>query len=526
MEERPHKRYTRYQMGLATIVLAAGAVFPHGHAAATTLRVQINADIRSTDPGINRDATTDSVILHMVEGLVGYNAKGETRPLLAKTVDVSPDRRSYTFHLREHVKFHNGATLSADDVVWSWNRYMSPKSGWRCLPDFDGRKGFKVVDIKAVDEHTVLFTLNHPNPLFLTTMARSDCGMSAITHRDSVRPDGSWDKPIGTGPFKLKEWKHREYISLTSNADYVSPGEQPDGYVGSKRPMVDEIRFLVIPDLATAKAALLQGSIDILTRLPYNEAAELQKNPNVTVSTSSMLASFALLLQTSDPALSNLKLRQAIASALDYEQLVQNVTYGLGAPNNSVVPTSSPYYTEAEKKGHRYGLEHAKKLLKESGYRGQPLKIIANKQYTYLFDSAVIAQAMLQQVGINAQIEVLEWGTQLDRWQKGNYQLMAFPYSSRMDPALNFETIIGDREKQPRKVWDDPQAIKLLAQATEEPDTQVRQTLFDQLHQGVIEQVPLIVLASQMALDAAQNSVVGYKASIFGSPILWEVSKK
>ena len=105
------------------------------------------ADIRSINPGVNRDNTTDGVVLHMVEGLVGYREDGTVAPLLAQSVSMSDDGLTYTFTLREGVKFHNGATLSSADVLWNWQRYMDPRSDWRCRSDFDGRNGLKVTDV-------------------------------------------------------------------------------------------------------------------------------------------------------------------------------------------------------------------------------------------------------------------------------------------------------------------------------------------------------------------------------------------
>jgi peptide/nickel transport system substrate-binding protein len=95
---------------------------------------------------VNRDNTTDGVLLNVVEGLVGYREDGSVGPLLAQSVDVSPDGRTYTFKLRKGVKFHNGAPLTSADVAWSWKRYMDPKTDWRCTSEFDGRNGLKVVD--------------------------------------------------------------------------------------------------------------------------------------------------------------------------------------------------------------------------------------------------------------------------------------------------------------------------------------------------------------------------------------------
>jgi peptide/nickel transport system substrate-binding protein len=106
--------------------------------AARDIVVAQSSDLRSNNPGVNRDGNTDGIILHIVEGLVGYANNGEVKPLLAESVDMAPDGLSYTFKLRGDVKFHNDKVLTAEDVVWSWNRYMDPATKWTCLKDFDG----------------------------------------------------------------------------------------------------------------------------------------------------------------------------------------------------------------------------------------------------------------------------------------------------------------------------------------------------------------------------------------------------
>ncbi len=514
------KRHLYAFTALATLLTAASPSL-----AATVLRVHQDADIRSSDPGVNRDANTDTVVLHAVEGLVGYNAQGQPRPLLAERVDVSDDGKSYTFHLRQGVRFHNGAPLTADDVIWSWNRYMDPKTGWRCLSDFDGRVGLKVEGVTALDPNTVVFTLNQAAPLFLDSLARNDCGMTAITHRDSVKADGTWDKPIGTGPFRFADWRRREYISLTKFENYANQPGKRDGYVGSKRPLVDELRFIVISDPATAKTALASGAIDLMSKVPYSEVAELAENKTIGTTVVPQLAPSTLTIQTQDKLLSNRYLRQAIAAALNYKELVAGVTYELTTPNNSLVPVVSPYYGEVEKQGFKYDLAQAKALLAKAGYKGEKILISTNKRNLPNYDAAVITQAMLQQAGINAEIEVLEWGAQQDRWQKGNYQLMSFSYSSRMDPALSYEAVTGDKTTQPRKLWDDPTARALLEKATQATVPAERQALLDELHRLMLEQVPIIPLFNTLSTGAYRKNVTGFESSIFGTPQLWEVSK-
>nr|WP_253206853.1 ABC transporter substrate-binding protein [Verticiella sp. GG226] len=491
----------------------------------TVLRAHIDADIRSTDPGVNRDGGTDAVMLHIVEGLVGNDAKGRAKPLLAESIAVSEDGREYTFTLRDGIKFHNGQTLTADDVLWSWRRFTDPKTGWRCLSDFDGRIRTKVLEVKATDERTVVYTLEQADPLFLDSLARGDCGGTGIVHRDSLNADGSWNRPIGTGPFKFKEWRHREFVSLEKNADYVSRSDTPDGYVGSKRPLVDELRYIVITDPSTAKAALASGAIDVISKFPYSEISEFKDNKQIAVTVAPQLAPTTFPIQTQDKLLSNVKMRQAIAAALDYDQLVEGVTYGQAKPNPSIVPVSSPFYSDVHKQGYTHDLALAKKLLAEAGYKGERIVITTNKRNPVHFDGALIAQAMLQQAGINTDIEVVEWGTQQDRWQKGNYQLMSFSYSARTDASLSYEAIMGPKDTQPRKLWDNPEAQALLEKSMSTDDVAERQKLFDELHVMMLKDVPVLALFNTLSAGAYRTSVKGYSSTLFSNAIYWEVEK-
>ena len=506
---------------LALAVLLAACASP---AAAQSITVAVAADIRSNNPGVNRDDSTDDFALQLVEGLVGYNEGGNATPLLAQKVDLSADGRTYTFTLRDGVTFHNGAALTSADVLWSWNRYMDPKTDWRCLSDFDGRNGLKVVSAKAPDAETFVMEINEPNGLFLDTLARADCGGTAVIHKDSVKADGSWDKPVGTGPFMLGDWKRGQSVQLLAFDQYASPkGDRRDGYIGSKRPLVKEARFMVIPDAATVKAGLLAGSLD-MALMPESDVPDLKNAPNVALAIAPNPVRHSLIIQTRDPVMKNQALRQAIAAAIDFPELVANVSNGLGKPNNSPVYMTSKYYGDAEKQGFKYDPTAAKALLQKAGYKGEKITILANKRSSVpSFNTAVIAQAMMQAAGINAEIEVLEWATQLDRYNKGNYQMQAFSYSSRFDPALGFEQISGPKDRQPRKVWEDPEALELIQKSMVVTDTAERQKIFDQLHKRFVEQVPTIFTHNDLDIIAHSKRVTG--VTPWASQLrVWEVS--
>ena len=441
----------------------------------TVLRIALSNDIRSVDPGLNRDGNTDSVVMHMVEGLVTYREDTTVGLMLAKSVDVSPDGKTYTFKLREGVKFHNGETLTADDVLFTWNRFMDPKNNWRCLPDYNGLGQATVESVTAPDPMTVVYKLKQPSTIFLATLAKVDCGGTAVWHRSSLDADGKIKAPIGTGPFKFGEWKRGEYIELVKFDGYSAlPGER-DGNTGNKTAYVDKVRFMVIPDQQANKAALLSGAIDVISGASESDVAEFRKNKDLKVDIAPSMEVNGLLIQTRDPLLKDVRIRQAIMKSLDLRQIAEAVGDGLVKPSLTIMPSSSPYYGKLQGEVPQRDVAGAKKLLAEAGYKGEPIKMISNRQYTNMYNQGVLVQQMAKEAGINIEMVVLDWATQLDLYNKGNYQLMSNGYSARLDPSLSFDMVSGPKDRQPRKVWENPKALDLLARSMQVCDKAERQ---------------------------------------------------
>ncbi len=503
-------------------------------AQASLVVVSQSADIRSTNPGVDRDNATDGVLLHVVEGLVGYRENGSVGPLLAQSVAVSRDGLTYTFQLRKGVKFHNGATMTSADVAWSWNRYMDPKTKWRCLGEFDGSGGnARVVAASAPDPHTFVMRLDRPSAVFLDTLARTDCGMAAVMHASSVKADGGWDKPVGTGPFSLAEWKRGEHVLLAAFKDYQSPaGAKPDGYTGAKKPLVDAVKFVVAASPAAARAGLEAGEVDagqvstsdaqaLTFGTSFSGRSSAGPGQAVKVLISRQGSKNALLLQTRDPVLKNEKVRQAIAAALDVRQIVMLASEGMASANASAIPENSAYFSAAQKARHHHDAALARKLLQQAGYRGEKVTIQANRRANVpSHQIALKAQAMMQAVGINAQVEVLDWPVQLERYNKGDFQVSSFTYSSRLDPGLSYEQLVGDKDKEPRKVWDDPVARRLVESSLVESDPKKRQALFDEAHALMLRQVPLILLYNGIDTWAVRPRISGF--SVWeGKPRAW-----
>jgi len=512
-------------LGLGLLAVFCLAPVP-ASADADTLRIRLNTDIRSTDPGLNRDENTDAVVLHMVEGLVAYREDASVGPMLAKSIEVAPDGLSYTFRLRDGVSFHNGAPLTADDVLFAWKRYLDPQNNWRCLSEFDGRGLAKITGITAPDPMSVVFTLDRPSALFLTTMARVDCGAAGIYHRSSLDADGKWRAPVGTGPFKFGAWQHGEYIDLVRYDQYAALPGQPDGLTGNKTALVPKLRFVIIPDPSAAKAALMADGIDVIFRVVNSDLPEYRSRPDIVTQSAPTLEVNGFLFQTRDPVLRDPRVRRAFALALDVPQLVDAVTDGQSKPSLSIMPLPSPYYGKAQAALPVHDLAAARRLLAEAGYKGQPIRMITNKRYEAMFDASVLAQAMLAEAGIPLELEVLDWATELDRYTKGDYQTMSFGYSARLDPSLSFEMISGDKDRQPRKLWDDPDALALLADSMQARARTERQAIFDRMEALFRTDMPMIPLYAVFQTAAVRATVGGYRNWALGQPRGWGVSLK
>ncbi|ETA49458.2 ABC transporter substrate-binding protein [Ponticoccus alexandrii] len=480
------------------------------------LKVGTQVDIRSTNPGVDRSAYTDGVLMNVVEGLVGYRDDLSVGPVLAEEIQLSEDGLTYTFPLRRGVTFHNGAEMTAETVLWSWNRLMAEDTGWRCRDRFDGTDGIEVTSVTAPDPYTVVYQIDAPSPLFLKELARFDCGSAPVLHPDSLKADGSWNGPVGTGPFVLEQWRPGERIRLKKFDGYVSASGEMDGYTGEKTVNVDRVDIIVVPDPASAKAALRAGDIDLFN-INVSDIAEFRE-AGFTVLTEPTPSWSLFLISRHDETLANPALRQALARSLDLDQIA--MLMGEEAANASPIPPISSFYTEVQSQRYGYDPEAARALVEESGYDGSPITLTTTKQSERLYNQSLIAQSMWRKVGLNVEIEVMDWGSQLDLYQSGKYQMQSFGFSPRLDPALSWDMFSGEH---PRKVWNDPKALKLIEALKSETDTEARAALSDQLHLMFLEAVPAIGLFSQLDVMATSDRVQDFRMWPGGQPRFWNV---
>lgn len=511
----------------AALLFAAAAMSAPATAQETpqkggVLNIALNSDIRSLEPGINRDGNTDRVMHVIMEGLVAYRTDLTVGPQLAESWTVSDDGRTYTFTIREGATFHNGEPVTAAEVKWSWDRQVTNEA-WPCGRFFNGSGGLKVTEVEETDERTVTYTLEAPSAVFLKQLANIQCGI-LVSHPDSVGEDGQWKTPIGTGPFMLDEWRQNEFVSLLRFEDYQPSAESANGFAGARVAHVDEVRYRVIPDKTAAQAALSTGEVDIVSDVEPLQVADLRAR-GIIVDATPGLAWSVFLIQNQDPLLSNVKLRQAIAHAIDMEQLAAARTQELAPANASAVSEVSAYYGDDFIIWPEYDPDRARALLQEAGYTGETLTIQTNRRFENMFENAVIIQAMLSSVGMSVELETLDWAAQLDNYLKGNFQMQAFGFSPRLDPGLMYQAFVGEKDRGAFHQWEDPEAIALLSQSMSETDEEKRRDLFSRLHALQAEKVPMIGLHFQPTIDAYRSEVRGYSGWAANAPIPWGVWK-
>ncbi|WP_226951234.1 ABC transporter substrate-binding protein [Rhizobium terrae] len=520
------KRSLRMAAAAALLVMPQ-VTFAQAPEKGGVLTIALNSDIRSLDAS-RRDANTDAILHHIYEQVVGYRDDLSVGPALADSWDISPDGMTYTFHLRPDATYHNGDPVRAADVKWLFERRMATAKSdnpWFCVPNFDGTQGFKVTAVEATDEKTLVFKLDQPNGMFLIHLANVACNVWAASPKN-VGADGKWiaNSAIGSGPFKLGEWKKEQQIVLT-RFDGYKPSKAPgSGYSGDRSVYIDSARYVVIPDKSSAEAALFAGQVDIMQTVPAARMDDF-KAKGARIIYAPGLSFTAILVQTKDPLLSDVRIRKAIVQAIDMKQIAEVKTAGLTGYNPSAVAQSSVYFDNAFLDWPTYDPEAAKALLKQAGYKGQPIKLQTNSRYPGMYDNAVLIQASLSAIGMNVQLETLDWAAQLDNFLAGKFQLQSFGYSPLSDPSLRYVGLIGDKATDPSSQWESKEAEALNVAAMRETDIGKRRAIFKQIHALMVKDLPIFGLYYTPIIDAVGPKVHDYKVWPLDRVRAWHVWK-
>jgi peptide/nickel transport system substrate-binding protein len=481
------------------------------------IKIGINTDITASDPHVS-GATVNSIVLgHCVERLVAYGGKMEILPELAESWETSDDLKTYTFKLRKGRKFHNGREMVADDVKYSMERIMDPKTKNPRAKLLTGL----VESVEVVDPYTVRFKLKRSSASLLHILAYTSPVMAVVPKEEIEKQGGVFNHPIGTGPYKFVEWKPDRYILLEKFEDYVPYSTPRNGASGAKIAYADKIKFIPIGEESASIMALLNKEIDILQYYPPKMFKKFKSNyekRGLEMQEITGLSWYQIWFGLGSPVVDNLKFRQACAYAIDLEMVTRAAHMGHAKVNPSMLAVGSEFYSPVHAQWYKKDPEKAKQLLKEAGYNGEKVVIDCTKKYAAMYRQAVAVQAELQAVGINAKLNVLEWPILLSKFYKGQYQIASFGISARPDLAV--ASIYFDYNKLNEKY---PKMKNLMAEASRTLDNGKRKMLFEEMHKFNKEVVGFINFYNYNYLQVNWNYVKGYETISTGYPRLWGV---
>jgi len=366
----------------------------------SVLKYASSANVTTWDP-IASFSTEAAYMAQMYEQLLRVNPPDSAEkftPLLAESWQKSDDGLVWTFKLRPNVKFHDGEPMNAAAVVKSIE-LAKEKAGASFI-------WLPLDKVEAVDDMTVQFTLKYPQPLELILGSEYAAYIISPKALDAAAADENyWSKGVdaGTGPYMLESYTPDQEIVLTKNPDY---------WGGWTEGQYDKVLAQIVPEATTRQQMLEGGEVDIVTTVPADSLDSFKSNPDYTVSIEPSSFNYTAFFNTMRPPLDNVKVRQALAYAMPYQDIINIGANGLGAQSYGAAPAGIFPHSE-EVKQYSYDLEKAKALLKEAGYeKGFPLKLTYASENSTEETFAPLIKDSFAQIGVDLTIEPMQFNEQ------------------------------------------------------------------------------------------------------------------
>ena len=451
--------------------------------------VGIQQDIDSLDPHKATAAGTKEILFNIFEGLVKPDENGNLICAVASDYSISDDGLVYTFTLRDNVKFHNGNTVTGEDVKYSLERAAGLLDG---TPLISTLQTIQSVDI--LDDKTVQVTVGAANTELIYSFVAA------------IIPAGSGEDtaadPVGTGPFSFVSYTPQEGIVVKKNADYWQEG----------LPYLDEVEFKITGSADTALLELQGGSIDIYAYLTDSQANTLKDTFQVVSSPSNVVQ--ALFLNNAEKPLDDVRVRQAICYALDKDMINEFVAGGSGTPvSSAMLPTLKDYYVDLnDMYGTTANIDKAKELLADAGYPdGFDLTIAIPSNYEFHMQTGEVVAEQLKEVGINVTIDAMEWSTWLDQVYNGRqYQATISGITSDLTPGYLLNRFQTDSKKNFINFASaDYDALYQKIQDT--LDVEQKKEYYKQLQQILCEDAGSAFLQVPANTTAIAKDLTGYK---------------
>ena len=453
-----------------------------------TLVFAMNTDVQSMDPQIQNDTTSEQVVKMLYNTLLKFEDDGTVVGDLAESWSVSEDKLTWTFNLKQGVKFHNGKELTSADVKATFDRALNAEAGG--LRTTEIIKMFTAVE--APDPYTVTITTDAPYGPMESLMCNMSLGIMDADYIEQYGLDlgTSAEGENGTGPFKVVSWERDQEIVV----------ERFDDYFGTPAKL-QTVVYTIIPEAASRVIALETGEVDVIDKPTDEDLARLEADTeNYTVLRKPTISQRLFRFGCNDPIISNTKVRQAIVYAIDRQAIIDALFTGSGYPSTApLAPVTFGYSDLGE---IEQDLELAKSLLAEAGYPdGFDTKIVTTERYQNGIELAEIISQQLAEIGINAEIEVWEWsalsaswnGITADEFDQPIFIMGAGPSMRDADGGLRglyttSETGLNDRNYG---FYSNAEVDALIEQGMQETDQQKRVEIYKEAMEILYREDPV-----------------------------------
>ncbi len=468
------------------------------------------ANINTLDQMTSLTISTRNIAMNMYESLMTRDENNNPILELAESMAEAPDRLSYTFKLRQGIRFHNGKEMTSADVSASFERFSKVGTQRSTLSN--------VEKWETPDAHTFIIRMKQPQPTFVESLSSFSQPIVVFPAELKDTPAMQMTRPIGTGPFELVEVSPGSHVRIKRYEGYKpnTAYQQRTGFGGYKQACLDTVTFRIVTEPGARVAGLKTGELHGVEDLPTKSLAELKKDANISILPLNNWWIQIALPNTSLPPTDNPMVRKAIQAALDMDEVLDAASDGNYRLNVGFQYPNQPTYTDAGKE--TYNIKDpalAKRYLQQGGYKGEPVILLTNKDYSPMYNSALVMQQQLQAVGVNAQMKVVDWPTSVQMMQNTtegwNFFFTGWGTQPALGPLATMQFLVEPgAQYKPKGGVDDPDLLAAWKAMNDSPDAAARQAAFARMQKAVLEKVYAIPFGSFTKVQAVRANVKGF----------------
>ncbi|MCC7282124.1 MAG: ABC transporter substrate-binding protein [Acetobacteraceae bacterium] len=474
------------------------------------------ATVPTLDMHFSTSIATRNVAMNMYECLVTRDEKNAPIADLAEGWEESGDGLTYSFRVRQGMRFHNGQEMTSADVLASWQRFQRMALQRGVLGE--------VASMAAPDRATFVVKLQRRQPTFIDQI--SSFAVPISIHPASQKDaEGGKIEPIGTGPFQLVEFVPDSHVLVKRFDAYApNPAQQgTNGFAGHKVPLLDTVRFRLSREPGARVASLEAGEVQVVEDVPTKSAERLKGRADIRLLPMKHWWLHGAWVNHKRPPTNELLVRRAVQTALDMEAIMEIATDGAYDLQPGLQYPGNPYFTEAGKQFYNVNdPDKAKALLRQANYGGQELVIITNSSYASMYNAAVVVTEQLRAIGMKIRMDVFDWATAIARRRDPDTWNLWFTGQGTGPAVGPYTAMIDVVSPQLNQVVPDPTLDALYADLLNKPTEAERKAVFAKFQERIYEQVHFLKFGDLTKMQAARTNVQGFVP--YRIPRFWNVS--